>query len=215
MYSPMLRQNLSKPAHAPKMEGLSFGQLHGDRLNLQTCRIELLKKEQGGDEDHADEPSEVSAAAHPTEDPEAILVPLPLTLQGPAAVAWQLLTDAHSTEEQIDAVALLALPLQKRFDERPDKTTHLLTEVVTAKNNHRALWLGGGGCGKTRTLEKVVEPLAVAFFGENGYAAAAQSNHAAPNLGARGRTLHAANGLLMADSLQTGRLRLNERSRKR
>ena len=58
-----------------------------------------------------------------------------------------------------------------------------------------------------------MEPLAVAFFGENGYAAAAQSNHAAQNLGARGRTLHAANGLLMADSLQTARLRLNEKSR--
>ena len=58
-----------------------------------------------------------------------------------------------------------------------------------------------------------MEPLAVAFFGENGYAAAAQANHAAQNLGARGRTLHAANGLLMADSLQTARLRLNERTR--
>ena len=113
VYSPMLRQTLSKPAHAPNMEGFRFGQQHAQRLALQTCRINLLKKDQGGDADHADEPLEVSGA--PTEEPEAILVPLPLILQGPAAVAWKLRTDAQSTEEQIDAVALLALSLQKVF----------------------------------------------------------------------------------------------------
>ena len=43
---------------------------------------------------------------------DAKVVPLPLALQGPAAAAWQLVTDAKCTEEQIDAVALLALPLQ-------------------------------------------------------------------------------------------------------
>ena len=43
-------------------------------------------------------------------------------MQGPAAVAWKLVTDAECTEEQIDAVALFALSLQKRFDGRPDNT---------------------------------------------------------------------------------------------
>ncbi len=142
------------------------------------------------------------------------MVPLPLALQGPAAAAWQLVTDAKCTEEQVDAVALLAPPLQKRFDARPDKTTHFLP-VATAENNHRAVWLGGGGVGKTFTLQNVVEPLAVAYFGKTGHAAAAQSNHAAQNLGSRGRTLHASNGLLMADSLQTARLRLNPRTQKK
>ncbi len=47
------------------------------------------------------------------------------------------------------------------------------------------------------------------FFGPEGYSATAQSNQAAQNLGPRGRTLHAASGLLMTDSLQTARLRLN------
>ena len=50
--------------------------------------------------------------------------------------------------------------------------------------------LGGGGVGKTRTLGMVVHPLAETYFGPDGYSATAQSNHAAQNLGSRGRTLH-------------------------
>ena len=123
-------------------------------------------------------------------------------------MARQLLLDASCTEEQVDAVALLALALQRRFDARQDKTSILLP-VAEATNNHRAVWLGGGGVGKTHTLNKVVQPLAQTFFGPDGYSATAQSNQAAKNLGSRGRTLHTANGLLMTDSLQTGRLRLN------
>ena len=87
--------------------------------------------------------------------------------------------------------------------------------MATVENNHRAVLLGGGGVGKTRTLTQVVEPLAVTYFGESGYAAAAQSNQAAQNLGPRGRTLHTANGLLMTDSLQTARLRLNPQTQKK
>ena len=82
-----------------------------------------------------------------------------LAMQGRAAVALKLLTDAPSTEEQIDAVALLALSMQKRFDARPDKSSILLP-VATPTNNHRAVWLGGGGVGKTRTLNMVVQPMA-------------------------------------------------------
>ena len=129
-------------------------------------------------------------------------------MQGPAAVAWKLLPDETCTEEQIDAVALLASALQQRFEARPDKSSPLLP-VATLAHNHRAVWLGGGGVGKTRTLTMVVQPLAEVFFGPQGYSATAQSNQAAQKLSSRGRTLHAANGLLMTDSLQTARLRLN------
>ena len=101
-------------------------------------------------------------------------------MRGQAAVALKLLTDATCTEEQIDAVALVALSMQKRFDARPDKSSILLP-VATPTNNHRAVWLGGGGVGKTRTLFKVVQPLAETFFGPDGYAAGAPSNHAAQN----------------------------------
>ena len=61
----------------------------------------------------------------------------------------------------------------------------------------------------------VVQPLAETFFGPDGYSATAQSNHAAQNLGNKGRTLHSANGLLMSDSLQTARLRLNPQTQKK
>ena len=135
-------------------------------------------------------------------------------MQGPAAVALKLLTDATCTEEQIDAVALLALSMQKRFDARPDKSSILL-RVATPTNNHRAVWLGGGGVGKTPTLCKVVQPLAQTFFGPGGYSATAHSNHAARNLGPHGRTIYAANGLLMTDSLQTARLRLNPQTQQK
>ena len=87
--------------------------------------------------------------------------------------------------------------------------------VSERSGNHRAVWLGGGGVGKTHTLIKVVQPLAETYFGSDGDYASAQSNHAAQNLGSRGRTLHAANGLLMTDSLQTARLRLNSRTQKK
>ena len=146
------------------------------------------------------------------EEPQA--VPVPDAVLGPAHVAWKLLTANTCTEEQKDAVALLAHCLQRKFDKRPDKTTHLLP-VNASSGNHRAVWIGGGGVGKTHTLTKVVQPLAETYFGLNGYCASAQSNHAAQNLGSRGRTLHAANGLLMTDSLQTARLRLNPMTQKK
>ena len=111
-------------------------------------------------------------------------------------------------------MALLALSLQKRFENRLDKSTHLLP-VGTSSGNHRAVWLGGGGVGKTHTLSRVIEPMAITYFGEGGYLAKAQSNHAAHNLGSRGRTIHSANGILMSDSLQTARVRLNPQTAKK
>ena len=141
-------------------------------------------------------------------------VPLSLANQDPAAVALKLLTNAECTEEQIDAVALMALSMQKRFEARPDKSSILLP-VATSSNNHRCLWLGGGGVGKTYTLNSVVHPLAETYFGPDGYCATAHSNHAAQNLGPKGRTLYSANGLLMTDSLQTGRLELKPQTQKK
>ena len=64
-------------------------------------------------------------------------------------------------------------------------------------------------------LCKVAQPLAETFFGRDGYIATALPNHAAQNLGSKGRTLHTANGLLFADSLQTARLRLNPTTQKK
>ena len=102
-----------------------------------STEVELDEDEQNG--------SRMPSGAPQAAEPE--WAPLPLAMQGPAAVALKLLTDATCTEEQSDAVALLALSMQKRFDARPDKSSILLP-VATPTNNHCAVWLGGGGVGK-------------------------------------------------------------------
>ena len=215
-YGAMLQQSFSLTDSSVQM-GFGFQAHFSDAVALQNRSILLAKKQMNGNDDVADDGGDFQPTAcgapQPT-DEEAVLVPLTLAMQGPAAVAWQLVQDAGCTEEQTDAIALLAVSLQKRSDDRPDKTTHKLP-LATPKNNHRAVWLGGGGVGKTVTLNKVVEPLAQTFFGPDGYNAAAQSNHAAQGLGPRGRTLHTSNGLLMSDSLQTAHLRLNARTQKK
>ena len=217
-YGGMLQGSFALPGGASRdVVGMSFTDTFNDRLALQRHNITLAKRQVTGENITMDDDDvgQLGGAPQPADDDTAaVRVPLPLAMQGPAAVAWQLCQDAKCTEEQIDAVALPALSLQKRFDTRPDTTTQFLA-VATPTNNHRAVWLGGGGVGKTHTLTKVVEPLGVTFFGEKGYGATAQANHAAQNLGPRGRTLHSANGLLMTDSLQTARLRLNARTQKK
>ena len=118
-----------------------YGTKHPDMIALQKANIALAKTQMSGNaaEDFDDDcngdaflPSSASQEAEPA------LVPMPLAMQGPAAVAWQLLSDAKATEEQIDAVALMALSLQRRFDASPDKSTILLP-VATPTNNHRAI----------------------------------------------------------------------------
>ena len=141
-------------------------------------------------------------------------LPMPDALLGPGHVALKLLEKAGATEEQANAVSLYALSLQRRFDCRVDKSSVRLP-VATATGNHEAAWLGGGGVGKTWTLRHVVEPLAVTYFGPHGYLATAQANHAAQQLGPRGRTIHSVNGLVATSSLVTARLALNDASRKK
>ena len=198
----MLKEKNPKNDFQNLMLGLNFGGKYKDMLALQRNCIALAKKQSTPQADcvgNADDDGLPGGALQPADgEPGAKMVPLPLALQGPAAVALKLVTDANCTEEQIDAVALLAVSFQKRFDARPDKTSHMLP-VATPENNHRAVWLGGGGVGKTRTLREVVEPLAICYFGDNGYSATAQSNAAAQNLGPRGRTMHSTNGYLEID----------------
>ncbi len=159
----MLLRSLALPGdQARNTVGIHFKDQFADRLALQRQSIALAKKQIDRHHitiDDSGDSWQPSGASDPAEeDTDVALVLLPLAMQGPAAVTWQLIQDAESTEEQIDAVSLLALFLQKRFDGRPDKKTHFLP-VSTPDNNHRAVWLGGGGVGKTHTLTKVVEPL--------------------------------------------------------
>jgi hypothetical protein len=214
-YASLLQQDFAMESGATQLARHGFRKDYSTMIALQKQTIALAKKQLStGAELDEDEPKDSWMPSGAPQPAEPEWVPLPLAMQGPGAVALKLLTDADATEEQIDAVALMALSMQKRFDARPDKSSILLP-VATATNNHRAVWLGGGGVGKTRTLSMVVQPLAETFFGRDGYSAAAQSNQASQNLGSKARTLHSANGLLMTDSLQTARLRLNPQTQKK
>jgi len=196
--------------------GLSLKEDADYCLALQRARLQAARQQGSCDiesaQDHPDlnfEGAFLSAAPQ-----EVCEVPMPDALLGPKHVALKLLKKAGATEEQTDAVSLYALSLQRRFDSRVDKSSVRLP-VATATGNHEAAWLGGGGVGKTRTLRHVVEPLAVTYFGPHGYLPTAQANHAAQQLGPRGRTIHSVNGLLATSSLVTARLALNDASRKK
>ena len=117
----------------------------GESLKVMLARqkrnIELAKKTQGiaGGDDaggvgggHEDPVGGVPRPA------ELELAPLDMLTQGPQVVALRLAREANCAEEQMDAVALLAHSLQKRFERRPDKTTHG-RPVATRDNNHRAI----------------------------------------------------------------------------
>ena len=152
-------------------------------IALQKHNFDLAKKAQNADREDA-EVDAMDDSAVPRDSVEAAvpdIVPLDLAMQFPAAVALHLVQKERCTGEQADAVALLAHSLQKRFEARPDKSTVMLL-VATPNNNHRIIWPRGGGCGKTRTLTNVVQPLAETFFGAGGYSATVQSNMAASNL---------------------------------
>jgi hypothetical protein len=67
------------------------------------------------------------------------------------------------------------------------------------------LFVGGGGCGKSRVINLVLTPLCKTYYGSKGLMKEAQSNKAARGIG--GITVHAANKLLGSSSLISVHLR--------
>ena len=71
----------------------------------QNDKIKQVKRQLDEDQCCAEDDN-VSAAFQSAATEQAVaMVPLPLAMQGPGAVAWKLLGDATCTEEQIDAVS--------------------------------------------------------------------------------------------------------------
>ena len=204
------------PQPGTKAHGIFLGENADYHLALQKVNLQAARRQASGVLESANEDADEAfeGAFGPKALEEVAVVPLPDASLGPGHVALNLLRKAHATEEQIDAVSLLALSMQHRFHNRLDRSSVRLP-LATATGNHEALWLGGGGVGKTRTLKEVVEPLAVCYFGPSGYLPTAQANQAAQQLGPRGRTIHSVNGLLATSSLVTSRLALNDNSRKK
>ena len=76
----------------------------------------------------------------------------------------------------------------------------------------RLLLVGGGRCGKTRIINRVLVPLLEAFYGSQSVMKEASSNKAARLL--HGKTIHATNKLNGGSSSRTVHLRLNEQRAK-
>ena len=152
-----------------------------------------------------DDAGYVQACSHE----EVRIVPAPLRFLGPGAAAWQLCTEAGLNEEQKDAVALIATQYQKMWNERPVESDWLPSSWL--KENTTVLFLGGGGCGKSYVLLKVIKPLTEMFFGPSSFEGQCPSNAGARLI--KGRTVHATLGLSPASSLQVQNLQLRGKTK--
>ena len=152
-------------------------------------------------------------ATHPARtDAEAAvqLISLETRLQGPAVVAKMLAADeAHLNRDQLCFVAIVALAMQQAWAKLPATADGLLPKNVMLL---RCLLVGGGGCGKSRIINRVLRPLFNAFFGDGAVQTQAPSNKAARQIG--GKTMHSANKLGRDASLRTVHLRLSAKTRK-
>ena len=205
------------PPIASQKETQQLGTLLKSHLPLaleqQKHAIERLKSQSSLPEKDCEKENEFAHFQnHSSKDAECKIVPLPLRFQGPGAVAWELSNQASLNEEQRDVVALVAVQLQRMWDSIGSESlpsTYLNSSW--SGENLSLLLLGGGGCGKTYTILKVIKPLAEMFFGDGGFAGQCPSN-----AGARlfhGRTVHAALGLSATSSLKVQNLVLQGKTK--
>ena len=152
---------------------------------------------------------------------------------GPGHVAWKFISgdDVPFNSEQIDCMALLIWDMDKAFREQVAhaESQPILPGAHVLAGGHaqpirsqfmlphdlglpRTLVVGGGGCGKTTMLLKVISPTYEAFF--ERVARATPSNKSARLFQAK--TVHSLNGLTAAHSLRTANIRItNEATRKK
>lgn len=162
--------------------------------------------------------------------PKCQTVPIDDMALGPSHVAWKFILacrDEQSpidfNEEQLDCIALQIWDIEKAFRDRHGGATspavlpdsHVLaggqTEAIRSKyllpndlGLPRALIAGGGGCGKTTMLEKVICPTYETFFERTDRAT--PSNKAARLF--KAKTVHSLNGFRPSDSLRTVNIRI-------
>ena len=84
--------------------------------------------------------------------------------RGPVAVARMLADEAGLNRDQLGFVAIVAVALQGAWNTLPTTANGMLRKDKVLL---RCLLVGGGGCGKTRVINKVLRPLFQAFFGED------------------------------------------------
>ena len=152
------------------------------------------------------------------------LFDLDLVMQGPVAVAKDLVTKATLNEDQTRPVALVAARMEKIWlkTRAEHESLHSASAFQNKVDSHRQrgdallpltgvivrlVLVGGGGCGKSRIINKVLSPLLICYYGDKGVMREAGSNKAARLI--QGITIHMANGLQGNSSLLTPHLRLS------
>ena len=188
-------------------------------LQHQTCVVKLMAEKSlseleaaSGSADAESSDFQAAMSNHRAEEPMCTWIDNPCLLQGPKHVAWRLCRDENLSEEQVNAVALVVLPLQKAFDARPNKSSHLIP-TRWQEGYVRVVFVGSGGCGKSLLINKVFTPLLQAYFGPKGLLKQAPSNKAARLIG--GRTLHVTSALTATQSLRTANLKPSDTALKK
>ena len=162
--------------------------------------------------------------------PKCQTVPVEDMAMGPGHVGWKFIMACKDEEppivfndEQIDCIALQIWDIEKPFRERQGgaispavlPNSHILiggqTEEIRTRyllpndlGLPRTILAGGGGCGKTTMLEKVICPTYETYF--EVIARATPSNKSARLFNAK--TMHSLNGFRPSDSLRTVNIRI-------
>ena len=204
---------------------MHFDACASEILATQRLNAESIRNRDAGEciDQHTGE-NAASAAAE--REARATTVSIEEIVRGPGAVARKLADDAKLNLDQRRLVALFAWPMQKQWNEALSKTPQLgdtTSKLWESFSNQerpllplvgviaRVLFIGGGGCGKSLVITRVLTPLLKTFYGPFGLMIEAASNKAARGVG--GITLHAANKLMGSSSLITIHLRPKERQK--
>ena len=206
-FKPLFEQSYALPQDCVDTPGLCFRSDFAEALCSQKAWIHKQKHDTA-EPDFMDTQGE-----HPLQhdDLEPSIIQMPPDTN-PATYAWELLVTNTASQDQIDFLALLTLPMENMWHEKPlgqNSLTGLQLNQVC-----RIVGLGGGGCGKSWLLNRMIAPLIGRFFsGQNAYVPLCATNAGARHI--NGRTLHTACGLNASSSMKTSALQLSHDTRKK
>ena len=130
-----------------------------EALSQQNRQVELFRQQDTADDTLL---SEEAVSALPAVEASVRVVSLEeRQLQGPAAVAKCLAEEASLNRDQLGFVAMVAVTLQSAWEALPASANGMLPENETML---RCLLIGGGCCGKTCIINRVLRPLFSAFL---------------------------------------------------
>jgi hypothetical protein len=225
IFGPSMRQSANERTLTPS-RNLRFESEATDTIQKQRDRAKRIRElELTPDAPEDPDLTDQALGFDQAKEARVSTITIDEVIKGPVAVAYKLATAATLNPDQMALVALFAYPMQEKWDDELRKKPEL---AAKCRENWatgaryvallplvgvlaRIIFVGGGGCGKSRIITQVLTPLLKFFYGARGLMIEAQSNKAARGVG--GITLHAANKLLGNSSLMTVHLRTKPRQR--